>query len=397
MLRSTFHRSASRSTQDGQTLPLVVAFLLVLLLMCGAVIDVGNAYRVRSQLQASTDAAATAAADQLPDPSLAVATAHAYSGEPGGKNAIPGTQDVTLKVSANCNTSPEFCDPANTITVDQTANVDTYFLRLIGIDQIPVTTHAQACSPCSATPLDIMIVLDRTGSMKGQKIYNAEKGVEAFLGTMDTTADNVGLVVLPPAPATSSACNTPLGGTAAYNDPNAAYLLVPLSNDYLDSNGQLNGGSQLVSTLRCVQAGGQTAYANALDDAKDELDAHGRPGVQKVIVFLSDGAANTGPTYLPASSPYRTQPCQTAVNIANQDKSEGVLLYSIAYDLSGAGALACQKQGGGNESPTIYANQALQEIATAGNYYAEPQPASLTGIFMAISEDLGRGTSRLNG
>ena len=89
-----------------------------------------------------------------------------------------------------------------------------------------------------------------------------------------------------------------------------------------------------------VQAGGQTAYANALDAAKAELDAHGRPGVQKVIVILSDGAANTGPTYLPPSSPYRTQPCQTGVNVANQQKSDGVLLYSIAYDLDVSGAEA---------------------------------------------------------
>ena len=67
MLQSTAHRMRDRSGHErGQTLPLVVCFLLVLLLMCGCVVDFGNAYRVRAQLQASTDAAATAAADQLP-------------------------------------------------------------------------------------------------------------------------------------------------------------------------------------------------------------------------------------------------------------------------------------------------------------------------------------------
>jgi Flp pilus assembly protein TadG len=381
--------------ERGQTLPLVVCFLLVLLLMCGCVVDFGNAYRVRAQLQASTDAAATAAADQLPDPSLAIATAHAYSGEPGGRNAIPGTQDVQLNVSANCNTSPKFCSPANTITVDQSADVKTYFLGLIGIDTIPVKVHAQACSPCATTPLDVMIVLDRTGSMAGQKIQNAEKGVEAFLGTMDPQADNVGLAILPPAKDSASVCSAPQSSN--YNDINAPYVVVPLSSDYETSTGALDPSSRLVSTLRCVQAGGQTAYANALDAAKAELDAHGRAGVQKVIVILSDGAANTGPTYLAASSPYRTQPCQTAVNIADQQKSDGVLLYSVAYDLGGVGAQDCGKQGGGNESPPILANEALQEIASPGNYYAEPQPSSLTGIFLAISADLGHGTSRLNG
>jgi hypothetical protein len=206
------------------------------------VVDFGNAYRVRAQLQASTHAAATAAADQLPDPSLAVATAHAYSGEPGGRNAIPGTQDVQLNVSANCNTSPRFCNPANTITVDQSANVQTYFLGLIGIDTIPVKVHAQACSPCAITPLDVMIVLDRTGSMGGQKIQNAEKGVEAFLGTMDPQADNVGLAILPPAKDSASVCS--LAQSSNYDDPNAPYVVVPLSNDYETGTGALDSSSR---------------------------------------------------------------------------------------------------------------------------------------------------------
>jgi hypothetical protein len=136
--------------------------------------------------------------------------------------------------------------------------------------------------------------------------------VEAFLATMDPQADNVGLAILPPAKHSASVCSSPQSSN--YDDINAPYVVVPLSNDYETSSGALDPSSRLVSTLRCVQAGGQTAYANA-------LVAHGRPGVQKVIVILSDGAANTGPTYLSPSSPYRTQPCQTAVNIANQRRS----------------------------------------------------------------------------
>jgi hypothetical protein len=393
MLRFTGYGSRSTRSQCGQALPLIVVFMFVLLVMAGVVIDLGNAYRVRGQLQASTDAAATAAADRLPDPALAIATAHAYSGEAGGRNTIVGAQDVHLDVSANCATGPQFCNPANTVTIDQSAEVKTTFLGLLGIDSIPVKVHAQACSPCGARPLDVMVVLDRTGSMAGQKLYNAEKGVEAFLGTMDPSVDHVGLAVLPPAANLGAACS--VAATSNYNISSAPYLLVGLSSDYRFPGGSLDPSSNLVRTLRCVQAGGGTAYANALDVAKAELDAHGRPGVQKVIVLLSDGAANTGPTYLPATSTYRTQPCHTAVNIAAAQKAAGVLLYTIAYDLNGAGALDCQAQGGANEQPAILANAALQQIASPGNYYAEPNATSLTGIFLAISADLAAGTSRL--
>ena len=39
----------------------------------------------------------------------------------------------------------------------------------------------------------------------------------------------------------------------------------------------------------------------------------------------------------------------------------------------------------------------MQQIASPGNYYAQPQPAQLTTIFLAISADLAAGTARING
>ena len=49
------------------------------------------------------------------------------------------------------------------------------------------------------------------------------------------------------------------------------------------------------------------------------------------------------------------------------------------------------------EQPAIQSNEALQQIASPGNYYAQPQPTQLTTIFLAISADIARGTSRING
>ena len=119
--------------------------------------------------------------------------------------------------------------------------------------------------------------------------------------------------------------------------------------------------------------------------------------MQNVIIFLSDGAANTGPGYLPATSPYRTQPCHTAVQIAGASKAKKVLVYSIAYDLDVSGAEACMAAAGGAEQPGILANQAMQQIASPGNYFYQPQPTQLVGVFDAITADLAKGTSRING
>jgi Flp pilus assembly protein TadG len=376
----------------------VIVFLVVLLLMCGAVVDIGNAYRAQDALQASADAAATAAADNLPNTGAASAAGHDFSSEPGGKNTVPGVSNVNTNIVTNCATSPKFCDPANTVQVTETGSVPTYFLKILGINSIPETVHATACSPCGGVPLDIMIVLDRTGSMnQNNKLVNAKQGILAFLGSLDPTIDNVGLAVLPPAPAPGTDCNIPTSNS--YNSLNSQYLMVPLSSGWgseVNNQVQLDQNSPLLSTLNCIQAGGQTAYADAIDAAQQELNTDGRPGVQQVIVFLSDGAANTGPTYYPATSPYRTQPCQQGVNSAADAKGQGTLVYSILYD-SSDGSPLCGAQGGGNEQPQMYSNQAMQEIASPGNFYDQPNPTQLTTIFLAISADLTAGTSRLTG
>ena len=41
----------------------------------------------------------------------------------------------------------------------------TAFLKILGLNEIVLHTKSVACSPCGTKPLDIMLVLDRTGSM----------------------------------------------------------------------------------------------------------------------------------------------------------------------------------------------------------------------------------------
>ena len=171
-------------------------------------IDLGNAYRVQQALQASTDASAAAGAGQLtmtfpPIGANAIAAAQKYGSQSGGSNPITGVPagNVTQTVTASCVAQGTFtCTYPNTVTVDETANVPTYLLRLLGFNTISLKAHAQACSPCGEVPLDIMLVLDRTGSMASDsKLANLKIGLlQGFLPGLDPTADNVGLAVLPP-------------------------------------------------------------------------------------------------------------------------------------------------------------------------------------------------------
>jgi Flp pilus assembly protein TadG len=295
-----------------------LAVVLVVLLGCAAlVVDVGRAYLAKRHLQASADAAATAGALELPDPIAAESYALNYSGKDGAKNDNNKLPGVATSVTTKC-LSFAPCSPVNTVVVEQTTVVPTILAKVLGIDEFTIKAKATACSPCSSKPLDIMLVLDRTGSMcqfsDGSNdpactdLTNAKNGLLEFVQYMDPAIHKIGFAVFPPRTSGGSACSTP--ASSNYNWTSSVYTVGPLSNNYKVGN-DLNESSQLVSTIRCQRGGGSTAYAHALERAQSELNSsRGRPGVQNVIVFFSDGAANTEPTYLSSTSPYRRQPCR---------------------------------------------------------------------------------------
>jgi Putative Flp pilus-assembly TadE/G-like len=395
---------------SGQALILILVFLAALMGVAALVIDVGYAYYTHRSLQASADAAALAGAQELPDPDKAQAVARQYSAADGAKNKRANVPSVSTSVATKCLTSVPGCEPVNAVVVNETAEVETKFARVLGIDTFTVRARATACSPCGVKPLDIMLVLDRTLSMCmdhwGNQQSNcpdlefARDGVKTFLSFLDPSTQWVGFGVLPPALglSTSQKCAAPPLSPSNYNSTSAKYTIVPISNDY-SAGGVLKPSSNLVSTINCVKGGGYTAYANAIESAQAELDARGRADVQDVIIFFSDGAANTGPSYYPASSPYRKQPCRQGVTSAGYSKARGTLVYSIGYDLDAqnGGANRCEVGFGGPlEQPPITAYQALQQIATGPEtFYNQPTPGQLKTIFTQIASDISRGSAGL--
>lgn len=402
-------RPTSLRDERGQVLALFAVSLVVLLGFVGLVIDVGKAYYVQRSIQSAADAAALAGAAELPSTVDAAATAKAYGAGPSMRNDKSGIGPVTETIETKCLVSIRGCAPHNAVVVTEAAKVNTAFLQVLGLGRVSITVKATACSPCGARPLDIVLVLDRTGSMCQDHygrddhpactdLANAKAGMETFLSLLDPTIDRVGLAVLPPAASMSQKCSVPSStNNYGYNSTTAPYVLVPLSNDYRSGDG-LNTSSALVSTLRCVQPAGRTAYATAIDKAQAELDAHGRANVTKLIVFFSDGAANTGPNYVLSTNPYRKQPCHQGVTSAGLAKTKKTLVYSIGYDLDAlnGGANVCTADTGATESPSITAYQALQGIASSSDtFYVQPTPGQLSTLFEQVAADIGRGAARL--
>jgi Putative Flp pilus-assembly TadE/G-like/von Willebrand factor type A domain len=388
-----------RHSERGQVIVLLVVVLVVLLGSAALVVDVGRAYLIKRHLQASADAAATAGALELPDQAAAETFAANYSGRDGARNDNDKLPAVTTNVTTKC-LSFAPCSPVNTVVVEQTTKVPTLFARVLGIDEFTISAKATACSPCSSRPLDIMLVLDRTGSMcqdsNGNSqsgcpdLQNARAGLLEFVHYMDPAMHKIGFTVFPPATSGSARCNTP--ASSNYNSTSAVYNVVQLSSDYKIGD-DLNTSSRLVSTINCQQGGGTTAYANAIENAQAELQSsRGRSGVQNVIIMFSDGAANTGPTYYSTTSPYRRRPCAQGVSSAAAAKSAGTLIYTIGYDLDamGGGANRCQSYTGALESPTITAYTALQQMATnIETFFNQPNPGDLTRIYTEIAAEIG--------
>src|SRR5262249_19740190 len=145
----------------GQVVTITVLALVSLLGFTAMVTDFGLAWYAKRQLQASVDAAALAGAQDLPDVATARQRATDYA-------ALQPPRSVTVDppiVTTKCTVAASACAPANAIVVEQTAHVPTLFARVFGLSKIDVTADATACQPCGTQPFDIMVAMDRSGSM----------------------------------------------------------------------------------------------------------------------------------------------------------------------------------------------------------------------------------------
>jgi hypothetical protein len=115
----------------GQAYVLTILFLVVLLGMAAAVLDVGSWYRAHRSLQATVDAAALAGAQALPnDPGGASALASQYATKNGG-----GSMSVSISTKVF---------PNDTIKVEGSRPAPGFFSKVFGLDSITVRTTGTA-------------------------------------------------------------------------------------------------------------------------------------------------------------------------------------------------------------------------------------------------------------
>ena len=401
--------AALRRDRSGAVAAIVAMSMVSIFGMSALVVDIGGLYNAQHRLQASSDAAALAGAAGLgTDVATASLNAANFSALPGKANAV-STVTASMSMQLRCLSSIQnapACDGAttyNAVAVQQRATVQFSFARLIGINSTMITATSTAVAvPSPLLSLDVMLVLDSTGSMNlndpfcgKSKIACARDGAMSLVSQLVPAIDSVGLMTFPGLQSAAdlnrmtgcdSSGNKNQIPQARYNN-NPIYQVVGLTSKYqsiTNHNGTTStsdmqnalgagtngGGADLtgaipapVCTNTGIRAAGDTSYSDAIDQAQHILFSH-NSGRQRVIVFLSDGGANS-----PSAVVHRNQ-CAAGITSARAAAATGTWLYTIAYAAPNAidrpgEHNGCESDVDANGVETITACDTLRQMASA--------------------------------
>jgi hypothetical protein len=461
------HRIAAlRSEEERGAILVITAIVIILLFVLAAIaVDLSVMSQRRQNLWNSADAAALAGASQLPDdPAQAEALALAYaaandselaSGVSVSFRCVVGDRDGdgqpdAIDVPFACDPDPSNpnppaavpagsfvcdngvcaspCDPnlagvrCNTLVLEADKQVPYNFAPVIGIDSGETEVRSAACrGSCGQElggPVDLMIVLDRTGSMNTSgAIDDAVVAAKAVLGFFDPSLQHVGLTILPAGQG---------GDPCSVAGAPGTFLSVGLSSDYQDNPDEdvtvpadgindIDSTSQLVQNIDCLSsnASGRTDLGSPIQDlawgspdAMTELLTNGRAGVRKGILFLSDGKANEpGSSYNPGLLPFgwNDRPCGYASDMAADAKAAGIEIITIGLGVAGK---ICD-----DDTTGLWQNvgvpQLLADMATGtnnfdcssptvntdgDNFFCEPNSGELTKVFLAAAAQFASGS-----
>ena len=187
MLASMKKKLAERGIvrdENGSIIVFVMVVFSAMFLVGGTAVDLARHENLRSSLQYNLDRAVLAAASlrQTQDPDIVVQD---YMSK------ITAIEDFTVEVTSSVAIN------ARSVSATATANLDTWFLSMAGINKMPIT--ARSASEERVPNLEISLVLDVLGSMDGTKLTNLKVAAKQFVTTLLTNADpdTVAISVVP--------------------------------------------------------------------------------------------------------------------------------------------------------------------------------------------------------
>jgi hypothetical protein len=366
----------ARKGEHGQ---IIILFVLVLVVIMGAaalVIDVGVLRNANQNLWNALDAGALAGVSYLPDdPSNAKKFALQYADEnyPGGLQPadvtvsyrcvigstggspklsdVPSACDPGAGAAWTCNATMcvTVCDPAppgnkcNSIVLQSAATVPYNFGPAVGVETgTTQTVLSAACkSPCGPKPaakVDLVLIVDRTGSMSGVDTTNAKSAAQAVRKAYNPAEQWMALGML--GPSQSGTCVTQKAGSiGTANAPADLRRWVPIGLTGTGAPNNANyaaAGSAMDQGIICyTNSSTGTDLSDPIRMATYELLNNGRSGVTKGIILMTDGQPNNAVSAPGGMCSKPTSYYNAEAKDAAQDaKSAGIELFTIGFGLA---------------------------------------------------------------
>jgi hypothetical protein len=378
--------SRSRVRQQGQALVLFSIFLTVIMGMAALVLDQGLLRKANTDLYNALDAGALAGVSLLKDdPAAAEKLAREYvqANYPGklpdkdvniGFRCLIGAEKGIARVTD----VPGACDPGvgaawtvdgdrayatcqpsqghvcNTLVVSGPAEVDFNFAPVLGI--LKGSTGARTAAACKGVcgeppeiPVDLVMILDRTGSMNGVDTENSRRAADSVRAVYDPRLQWMSLGLLHRSQ-TVNGCITKADNSDPWSAtvPGDLRRWVPIgltgTGASFDSDYTADD-SRMAKAIACFNnSGGQgTDLADPVRMATWELETNGRKNAVKAILLLSDGKPNNSSiSTVRANRTY----CADAYDAAAAAKAKGIEVFAVGFGLDVEQDHICQDQFG---------------------------------------------------
>jgi len=192
---------------------------------------------------------------------------------------------------------------------------------------------------CKNATSDIVLIIDRSGSMSGSKFKKAKEAAKIFIDKVSSDPNNkIAITTI---------------------DANST-LLSPFTNNF----------SSLKSKIDSLNISGGTCVQCGVKKANTEI-ANGRAGFKKVAILLTDGRANRIDGKSASTSSSETAAIEEVKKGFNASKT---VFYTIGL---------------GSDVSTSFLNQIAN--LTGGKYYFAPAETQLNDIYTEISQVIPKG------
>lgn len=172
--------------ERGATLPMIAISIIPVVTAIGLAVDASRGYTARAALSHALDSAALAAASVPGGGAPAEAAMNAYF----QANFTEANYDISV--------TPVMVETGRKITVSAEISIPTTFMRVVGIDNMTVSSVAEATKELRG--LELALVLDNTGSMRGQKIESLRTAAQDLVDILfdgDTQKEHLKISVIP--------------------------------------------------------------------------------------------------------------------------------------------------------------------------------------------------------